>query len=92
MTLGDVLADADILLTDNIRHFSTAWMGDRGIELIGSGDLLIRLAESAPGKIRSAHDMTLQHSKKDENDLLATLARCVGDPAAAAIRRVLAEE
>jgi hypothetical protein len=92
LTLSVVLADANILLTDNIRHFPRAWMGDRGIELIGSGDLFIRLAESVPGKIRSAHDMTLQHSKKDENDLLATLARCAGDAAAAAVRRALADE
>ncbi|WP_406022298.1 PIN domain-containing protein [Nocardioides sp. NBC_00850] len=87
-----VSAEADILLTDNIRHFPRAWMDGRGIELVGSGDLLIRLAESVPGKVRSAHDVTLRHSKKDESDLLATLARCVGDPAVAAIRRVLAGE
>jgi hypothetical protein len=33
-----VSAEADILLTDNLRHFPRAWMDARGIELIASGD------------------------------------------------------
>lgn len=85
-----ISADADIVLTDNVRHFPKAWMDERGIELIGSGDLVVRLAESMPAKVRSAHEMTLKYSKKDEADLLATLARCAGDRAAAAVRRALA--
>ena len=85
-------ADADILLSDNIRHFPKSWMDDRGIELIGSGDLIVRLAESMPAKVRSAHEMTLRHSKKDEDELLGTLARCAGDRAAAAVRRALAAD
>lgn len=83
-------ADADVLLTDNIRHFPKAWMDEHGIVLIGSEDLIVHLAESMPGKIRSAHEMTLRHSKKDHEDLLATLARCAGPSAAVAVRRALA--
>lgn len=87
-----ISADADVLLSDNIRHFPKIWMDERGIELIGSGDLLVRLAESMPAKVRVAHEMTLRHAKKDEEDLLAILARCAGDRAAAAVRRALAAD
>lgn len=65
-------------------------MDEHGIVLIGSEDLIVHLAESMPGKIRSAHEMTLRHSKKDHEDLLATLARCAGPSAAVAVRRALA--
>lgn len=37
-------ADADILLTENSKHFPRDWMTEHGIELLSAGDLLVRLA------------------------------------------------
>lgn len=83
-------ADADILLTDNGKHFPRDWMGEHGIELLGAGELLIRLAEQLPDKIRAAHAKTLEFSPKPEAEVLATLERSAGLAAADAIRRVIA--
>lgn len=41
-------ADADILLTDNIKDFPAQWMAGQGIELLTAGQLLTRLAEDFP--------------------------------------------
>lgn len=81
-------ADADILLTENTRHFPREWMSVHGIELVGAGDLLIRLAGRFPDKLRAAHAKTLRYSSKPEEQILATLGRSAGAAAAEAIRRV----
>lgn len=84
-----ISAGADILLTDNTPHFPRAWMDVCGVELIGAGDLLIRLAESMPSKIRSAHVMALQYTTKTEDGVFATLERCTSANVVAAVRRAL---
>lgn len=55
-------ADADILLTDNTKDFPASWMAEQGIELLTAGELLTRLAESFPDKMRAAHAKTVRYS------------------------------
>ena len=45
-------ANADLLLTQNVRHFPRDWMAKRGIELIDAGTLLTRLADDCPDILR----------------------------------------
>lgn len=81
-------ADADILLTDNTKDFPAQWMAERGIELLTAGQLLPRLADGFPDKMRAAHEKTLRYSSKPEADILTTLERTAGKYAANAIRKV----
>ncbi|MBK7822181.1 MAG: hypothetical protein IPJ61_14285 [Tessaracoccus sp.] len=74
-------ADADILLTDNTRHFPRVWMAEHGIEVVGAGDLLVRLAEQYPEQVRAAHMRTLLGSPKTEVGVLDTLRRAAGTKA-----------
>jgi hypothetical protein len=80
-------ADADILLTDNTKHFPTGWMAEHGIELLTAGQLLTRLAEVFPDKMRAAHEKTVRYSPKPEAAILATLEATAGKYAADAIRK-----
>jgi hypothetical protein len=80
-------ADADILLTDNTKHFPTGWMAEEGIELLNAGQLLTRLAEVFPDKMRAAHEKTVRYSPKPEAAILATLEAAAGKYAADAIRK-----
>lgn len=41
-------ANADVLLTDNTRHFPREWMAKRYIELVDSTTLLTRMATEHP--------------------------------------------
>jgi predicted nucleic acid-binding protein len=82
--------DADILLTDNTRHFPAQWMAEQGIELLTAGQLLIRLADDFPDKMRAAHEKTVRYSPKPEADILATLEVTAGKYAADAIRKAAA--
>jgi predicted nucleic acid-binding protein len=81
-------ADADILLTDNTKDFPAQWMAEQGIELLTAGQLLIRLADRFPDKMRAAHEKTVRYSPKPEADILTTLERTAGKYAADAIRKV----
>ena len=63
-------------------------MAEQGMELLTAGELLIRLAESFPDKMRAAHQKTMRYSPKPEADILATLERTAGKYAADAIRKV----
>jgi predicted nucleic acid-binding protein len=81
-------ADADILLTDNTRDFPAEWMAEQGIELLTAGQLLVRLAEGFPDKMRAAHEKTVRYSPKPEADILATLEVTAGKYAADTIRKV----
>jgi predicted nucleic acid-binding protein len=85
-----ISADADILLTDNTKDFPAEWMAEQGIELLTAGQLLIRLADAFPDKMRSAHEKTVRYSPKPEADILVTLEAIAGKPAADAIRKVVA--
>lgn len=84
-------ADADILLTENVRHFPREWMSEHGIELLTAGELLVRLAEQVPDKLQAAHELTVTYSPKSATDVLATLGAIVGDRAADAIRKLIAQ-
>lgn len=79
-------ADADVLLTDNIRHFPRDWMTEHGIELLGASDLLIRLAGLYPDRISAAHARTVQLSPKSEAEVLASLERSAGAAAREAVQ------
>ena len=82
-------ADADILLTENARHFPREWMADHDIELLTAGEVLTRLAEHFPDKVRAAHESTVRHSPKSDAEVLATLEAIVGKLAADTVRRLV---
>jgi predicted nucleic acid-binding protein len=84
-----ISADADILLTDNTRHFPGEWMAENGIELMSAGELLVRLAGEHPDKVRNAHEVTVRYSSKAEADVLATLEAIIGKDAAEVLREVI---
>jgi predicted nucleic acid-binding protein len=81
--------DADILLTDNTRHFPREWMTDHGIELLTASELLVRLVEQWPDRMRAAHEMTVRHSPKSETEVVATLEAIVGKDATDVLRALL---
>lgn len=78
--------DADILLTDNPRHFPGERMAENGIELMRAGELLLPLAGEHPDKVRTAHEATVRYSHKAEADVLATLEAIIGKDAAEILR------
>ena len=84
-------ADADILLTENTKDFPAQWMAERGIELLTAGQLLIRLADGFPDKMRATHEKTVRYSPKPETAILATLEATAGKYAADAIRKAAAD-
>jgi predicted nucleic acid-binding protein len=84
-----ISADADILLTQNTKHFPHAWMVDHGIELMDTSELLRHLAQRIPDKVRRAHDKVVRYSPKPEAELLSTLEGIVGKDAANAVRSLL---
>ena len=86
-----ISADADILLTDNTKDFPAKWMAKQGIELLTAGQLLIRLADAFPDKMRAAHEKTVRFSPKPEADILVILEAIAGKSAADAIRKVTAD-
>lgn len=63
-------------------------MAGQGIELLTAGQLLTRLAEDFPDKMRAAHEKTVRYSPKPEAAVLATLEVTAGKYAADAIRKV----
>jgi len=85
-------AGADMLLTDNTRHFPREWMTERGIELIDSAGLLARLVEQFPDQMRAAHKTTVRYSPKPEAEVLATLEAVVGPEVAAALRSIATDD
>lgn len=82
-------ADADILLTDNTRHFPREWMTHHDIELLTAGELLVRLVEQFPDKMRVVHETSVRHSPKSETEVLVTLEAIVGKPAAGTVRELV---
>ncbi|MFT4189342.1 MAG: PIN domain-containing protein [Aeromicrobium sp.] len=85
-------AQADLLLTDNIRHFPRGWMAEHGIELVDSATLLARIAREQPDRLRTAHRLTVDRSPKSEEEILTTLERAIGAEAAAVVRAVVEPE
>ncbi|MGL4174795.1 MAG: PIN domain-containing protein [Dermatophilaceae bacterium] len=82
-------AGADILLTENTRHFPGEWMAAHDLELSTAGDLLARLTSEFPDKMRVAHELTVRHSPKSSTEVLATLETIVGTYTADAVRRLV---
>ena len=83
-------ANADILVTENVRHFPRTWMAEHDIELLTARQLLARLAEAFPDEIRRAHHRTVRYSPKTEADILATLEGLIGTTVTDLIRAIAA--
>ncbi len=81
-------AGADILLSENTRHFPGVWMAEHGVELLTAAQLLSRLTDQFPDKIRQAHAKTVRYSLKPAADVLATLETIVGSNLADRIREL----
>lgn len=87
-----ISAGADILLSDNTPHFPREWMAEHGIALLDSADLLTRVADTFPDKVRAAHQQTVRLSRKSEAEILATLGSILGEPVADTIRALAAPQ
>ena len=81
-----ISVDADILLTQNTKHFPRMWMTERGIELLNAGELLTRLAEHFPEKTQAAHQQAVRTSRKPEAEILSTLESIVGESVTDTVR------
>jgi hypothetical protein len=66
-------------------------MAEHGMELLTAGQLLVRLADGFPDKMRAAHEKTVRYSPRPETAILATLETIAGKYAADEIRKVAAE-
>lgn len=85
-------AKADLLLTQNTRHFPGEWMAKRGIELIDAGTLLMRLAEEYPDILREAHRLGVNSRPQTEEQVLAILKEITNEDVVAAVRAVITAE
>ncbi len=85
-------ANADLLLTQNTRHFPRDWMAKRGIELIDAGTLLTRLAADYPDILREAHRLGVRSRPQTSEQVLAILERDTSKDVAAVVRAVVESE
>lgn len=85
-------AKADLLLTQNTRHFPREWMAKRGIELIDAGTLLTRLAEEYPAILCEAHRLGLASRPQTEEQVLAILRELTNEDVVAAVRAAITAE
>jgi len=85
-------AHADLLLTQNTRHFPRDWMAKRGIELIDAGTLLTRLAADHPDILRKAHWQGVNSRPQTSEQVLAILERDTNKDVAAVVRAVIEPE
>lgn len=85
-------AHADLLLTQNTRHFPRDWMAKRGIELIDAGTLLTRLAADCPDILRKAHWQGVNSRPQTSEQVLAILERDTNKDVAAVVRAVVEPE
>ena len=72
-------ANADVLLTENLRDFPQQWLHDRGIALLNLGALLVRTAELFPEELLAAHNLVMASTRRTREDVLANLTRTIGD-------------
>lgn len=79
-------ANADLLLTRNVRHFPREWLANRGIELVNAGTLLMRLASDYPGILREAHRLGVNSRKQTEEQVFTILVDQIGAEAMAVVR------
>lgn len=82
-------ANADLLLTQNVRHFPRDWMAKRGIELIDAGTLLTRLAADCPDILREAHRLGVGSRPQTSEQVLAILERATSKGVATLVRAVV---
>lgn len=85
-------AKADVLLTDNTDHFPREWMAKRGVELVDSGMLLVRLAEEYPDILRAAHRLGVNSRPQTEEQVFAILERITSTEVVAVVRAVVTAE
>ena len=79
-------ANADVLLTQNTRHFPKKWLAKRGVELLDSGALLLRLAAECPQVLRQAHHLGIASRPQTEDQVFAILQNITGKEVVAAVR------
>jgi len=72
-------ADADVLLTENLRDFPEKWLRDRGIALLNLGALLVQTAKLYPKELLAAHHLVLSSTRRSREDILVSLNRSIGD-------------
>lgn len=82
-------ANAELLLTQNVRHFPREWMAKRGIELVNAGTLLMRLAADYPDILREAHRLGLNSRQQSEERVFEILIDQIGAEATAVVRAVV---
>lgn len=85
-------AKAELLLTQNTRHFPKEWMAKRGVELIDAGTLLTRLAADYPAILREAHRLGVNSRPQSEERVFAILEDQIGPAATAVVRAVVTAE
>lgn len=85
-------AKAELLLTQNTRHFPREWMAKRGIELVNAGTLLTRLAADYPDILREAHRLGVSSRPQTSEQVLAILERDTNKDIAAVVRAVVTTE
>lgn len=85
-------ADAELLLTQNVRHFPREWMSKRGIELIDAGTLLTRLATDYPYILREAHRLGVNSRPQTEEQVFDILVDQIGPEATTVVRAVVTTE
>lgn len=82
-------ADADIVLTDNVKHFPREWMTQRRIGLLTSAEFFVRMLDETPEAMRVAHERTVASTPKSEDQVLDVLERIVGTDVVDQLRVVL---
>jgi hypothetical protein len=84
--------NADLLLTQDTRHFPAEWMAKRGIELVDAGTLLVRLADEYPDVLREAHRLGVSSRPQTEEQVFAILKEITSEAVVAAVRAVVTAE
>jgi len=82
-------ANAELLLTQNVRHFPREWMAKRGIDLVNAGTLLTRLAADYPDILREAHRLGVNSRQQTEEQVFQILVDQIGAEATAVVRAVV---
>lgn len=85
-------ANAELLLTQNVRHFPREWMAKRGIDLVNAGTLLTRLAADYPDILREAHRLGVNSRQQTEEQVFQILVDQIGAEATAVVRAVMTAE
>ena len=88
---GALSAEANVLLTENDKHFPRVWMAANGIELLTAGRFLELLASEYPDELAEAHRLTVANLQgADDFRVIQRLNRAVGQRHGRAVRAVAA--